>query len=416
MKSETPTSYVDFKCVVVAATPFKFLLESDSMIAFIFERVVDKNQILLLRTRKSASMQAIRLFPVILLLVSCQFAIAQGLGSKQDSVQNPVQRAVCQESEGEISISIGKQVFLTYHKSLVQPPDGIDSVFGRSGYIHPIRSPSGREVTGDFAPDHAHQHSFFMAWVSAEFNGHEVDFWNQKKQTGRVSHAKVMAVNNTDSFGEFEIELSHEDVTIAQQPIQVIAERWKVRAFHRVVDQPFVCDFESHQKCVAESPLVLRQYHYGGFGLRGNQQWYKPGANAALKAWTKRLAKSKNKPDMTLPTPPDLSVMGHDFLTSENKRRHDGNHTRARWVTIYGPIDQGTAGIAILSHPENFRSPQHVRLHPSKPYFSYAPVVGGGFQIGPAETYTTRFRVVSYDGQPNRKILDQLWKDYSEGQ
>ncbi len=106
-----------------------------------------------------------------------------------------------------------------------------------------------------------------MAWVKTKFAGNDVDFWNQKKGTGRVSHTKVIAVSNTQTYGEFEVELAHEDITSPDQPKKVLTERWKVRAHHRVAGQPFVFDFESRQTCVADSPLILQKYHYGGFGL-----------------------------------------------------------------------------------------------------------------------------------------------------
>ena len=324
-----------------------------------------------------------------------------------------LQTAICQQTNDAITITIGDLPLLTYHKSIVHPPENIDPVFKRSGYVHPIKSPSGKEVTGDFAPDHAHQHAFFMAWVNTHLAGHDIDFWNQKKQTGRISHNKVVSVNNKASYAEFEVELTHEDTTLPKAPVLVLSERWKIRAYHRAASEPFVFDFESNQTCMADSPLILREYRYGGFGLRGNQQWHRPGANAAFKNWTTLLKNSERDANVEPPDPLGLDVMGHEFLTSENKQRHNGNHSRARWTTMYGPVEGAIAGIAILSHPKNFRSPQHVRLHPGKPYFSYAPVVAGEFKIEPKETYTTRFRVVSYDGLPDKKLLNRLWSEYS---
>ncbi|MFT5301951.1 MAG: hypothetical protein ACI814_002764, partial [Mariniblastus sp.] len=231
--------------------------------------------------------------------------------------------------------------------------------------------------------------------------------------TGRVSHTRVLKVINTDSYCEFEVELSHDDITSPSQPIRVLAELWNIRVYSHAEGRPFVFDFESSQTCVADSALSINQYHYGGFGIRGSHQWEKPNATAEFKAWGKQFASAKRNQDVPLPAPPGIDMMGHDFLTSENKMRHDGNHSEARWTTIFGPVDGAMAGVAILSHPKNFRSPQSVRLHPSKPYFSYAPCVQGAFQIKPQETYTTRFRVVTYDGEPDELALDELWNDFS---
>ena len=337
------------------------------------------------------------------------------LGSRQTSDQSgEFLKAVCNESEEAISIKIGDQPFLTYHTAIVLPPVGIDAIYKKSGYIHPIQSPTGRCVTGDFAPSHAHQHGFFLAWVKTKFAGHSVDFWNQKNKTGRVAHSKVIAVNNSNEFAEFEVELSHEDISNLDQPVQVLSERWKVRAYHGHKGQPFVFDIESHQTCVAQTALTLRQYHYGGLGLRGNEVWHKPDAKGQLANWKNQFKAASDDPEVAPPKPLGLDVAGHGFLTSQGKRRHDGNHTTARWTAIYGAVDGGLAGVAILCHPENFRAPQPVRLHPAEPYFSVSPVVAGEFEIRPKETYSARFRVVSFDGRPDAKVLNQIWDVYAK--
>lgn len=333
---------------------------------------------------------------------------------KQTKPNNPKQ-LTCEESDDSILINIGKKPVLRYNKSVQHPPESMSSVYQRSGYIHPIYTPSGREVTGDFAPDHAHQHAFFMAWTSAAFNGQPVDFWNQRKQQARISHSKVVGVtqgaDNGKPFAQFTVELLHEVLPEDKEPITVLKEQWTVRVRdHR---DRFVFDFTSVQECVADSPLTLNQYHYGGLGIRGNGQWLKDESKTAMSKWQKE-SEALAKQGKPTPPPPGLDIMGHDFLTSESKARHDGNHTRARWTDIYGPVDGELAGLAVLCHPENFRSPQHVRLHPAKPYFSYCPAVEGEFQIKPGEKYVSRFRVVAHDGKPDLASLDREWKSYSK--
>jgi hypothetical protein len=336
----------------------------------------------------------------------------------EQTAKSKTEIAVCKETEKAITVSIGEKPFFVYNKSIVEPPAGIASVFRRSGYIHPIRTPNGIEVTGDFAPDHAHQHAFFMAWVNTKFKNNEVDFWNQKKKTGRISHSNVLSIKNTNKYSEFQVQLSHEDITTPDRPVQVLSETWKVRAYPHSTGQPFVFDFESNQTCVADSPLVLNKHVYGGFGLRGNQKWLRPESERTFRKWQKQNTASKKRAnkDTNLPLipPPGIDVLGHNFLTSKNNQRHDGNHTRVRWATIYGVADSKIAGIAVLSHPTNFRAPQFVRLHPSKPYFSFSPIVQEPFQIKPKENYSTRFRVVSYDGKPDAGSLNRLWDEFAK--
>ena len=45
------------------------------------------------------------------------------------------------------------------------------------------------------------------------------------------------------------------------------------------------------------------------------------------------------------------------------------------------------AGIGFLCHPDNFRAPQNMRIHPSEPFFNFAPCQTGDFDIAPGKPY-----------------------------
>jgi hypothetical protein len=128
--------------------------------------------------------------------------------------------------------------------------------------------------------------------------------------------------------------------------------------------------------------LKLPLYHYGGLGLRGNRAWN--GTNACL------------------------------FLTSEGVTdRVAGNETRGRWCWVGGDVDGTRTGIAILCHPDNFRAPQPMRLHPSEPFFCFAPSQLGDWEIKPGEPYVARYRFVTADGPPDATRLNHQWDDYA---
>ena len=101
------------------------------------------------------------------------------------------------------------------------------------------------------------------------------------------------------------------------------------------------------------------------------------------------------------------------FVTSSGRSRGDGNHTRARWVEMFGPLGDQGAGVIVLGAQNNFRSPQTVRLHPKKPYFCFAPMVLGAFEIGPGATFVSRFRFVVHDGQKKEKLAERMWQDFA---
>ena len=285
---------------------------------------------------------------------------------------------------------------LTYRRTVVEPPTGIDPVYRRSGYIHPLLTPSGKEITGDFAADHAHQHALFFAWVNTTFAGRKVDFWNQATRTGRVRSLEVLETRSGPVFTSFTVRLRHEDLTAANGPAPVLEEVWTVLAFN--VDPAsgrFVVDFASTQTCAGPTPLEVNKYLYGGLGLRANSQWFDP--------------KAKGE------DPPDPSRSGEsNFLTSEGKHRTDGNHTRPRWLDLSGKLEGAFAGLTVLDSPRNFRFPQPVRLHPNKPYFSFAPAVEGGFTIAPGKPYLSMYRLILHDGPPEVKTIERFWNDLAE--
>lgn len=298
-------------------------------------------------------------------------------GSPSSSAE--LERVTCRADGGAIRVFVDQKPVLTYHTDVVRPPEGIEDIYRRSGFIHPLRTPSGRILTADFPADHPHQHGVFFAWVNTTFEGRKVDFWNQRGGTGTVEHVRTEQIMSGPVFAEFVVTLRHQDLSAPEGAKTALNEQWTVRVYDR--DDVFLIDLESRQTCAADSPLVLKEYHYGGMAFRGASAWL-------------------NQPEA-------------DFLTSEGKSRADGNHTRPHWVDCYGLIAGEPGGVTLMQHPSNFRYPQPVRLHPQKPYFVFSPEVLGEFRIEPGEEYVSRFRLLVHDGPPDERIGD-AWRDYAE--
>lgn len=293
----------------------------------------------------------------------------------------PVDSTVsCTDDGTRLTLAVDGKPVVTYNHGLLSAPEGIDPIFAKNGHIHPMRTPLGRLVTDDFPPDHAHQHGIFFAWVNTTFEGRPVDFWNQAKKLGSVEHVKILETVSGPVFGQFKVKLRHSDLTAPDGPKPVLEEIWTIRAYN--VADPFLVDLKSEQRCVADTPLVINEYHYGGMGLRGAREWYQQD--------------------------------GSGFLTSTGKTRDGGNHTRARWVITHGQSEGQPAAVAVLAHPDNFRAPQYVRLHPTKPYFCFAPMVMGEFEIAPGKPFVSRYRYATYDGKPDAALADRLWQDFAE--
>ncbi len=264
------------------------------------------------------------------------------------------------------------------------PRADIKETFVRGGYIHPVSTPGGRVVTDDFPRNHIHHHGIWAPWTHTEFEGRTPDFWNMGDKKGLVEFVAVDKVwSDTSGAG---LIARHKFVDLlAPEPKTALNEVWEIRA--KAVSSPkplFIIDLVSTQTCSTASPLKLPLYRYGGLGFRGNWAWN--GATNGL------------------------------YLTSNGDTdRLKINETRGKWAWNGGVLDGGIAGTAILCHPSNYRFPQPIRLHPTEPFFCYAPQQLGDMEIKPGEPYIARYRFVTADGAMTKAEIDRLWDDYAAG-
>jgi hypothetical protein len=316
-----------------------------------------------------------------------------GYRPASDSAATPTQRAPeaafrVRETEATITVSSGDSTVLVYNKQSPAVPEGMDRVYARSGFLHPVASPRGTVVTASFPLDHPHQHGIFSAWVKTTYGGRSADFWNLPGRTGRVLHERVVSTFEQPDSAGFEVDLLHR--LESNPPVDVLRERWKVTA-HRT-DPGYRClDLETVQSALTDTPLVIDQYHYGGLAVRGPVRWL-----------TAKDGDTKNNPDLVREPSEMLNSLGSD--------RIKGNHEHARWVALTGTVDGRSVSIAALSHQENFRAPQAARLHPTKPYFCFAPCVDGQFQIDRNHPLAGRYRFLITDAPPDPKWLEDEWR------
>ena len=131
---------------------------------------------------------------------------------------------------------------------------------------------------------------------------------------------------------------------------------------------------------IGDVSMIIPQFLYGGMMVRGSADWQ--GANDCK------------------------------FVTSLGGDRIAGNHTRPRWVAMHGTAQDRPAGLVVMSHPLNFRDPQPVRLHPSLPYFCFAPMVLGEFELTPDNSYRSQYRLLVHDGPLDRDLARSRAHDY----
>ena len=283
-----------------------------------------------------------------------------------------------------IQCSVASQPAFHYQAQLSElPRPDIKPIFQRGGYLHPILTPSGKLVTDDYPPNHLHHHGIWSPWTKTEFEGRQPDFWNMGEGKGRVEFVAFGETWSGPVHGGFQSRHRFVDLTAAE-PKVALQETWQVTLYNvgRDSSRYWMFDLVSTQQCATSSPLKLPKYLYGGLGFRGNWSW--------------------NGKDKTF------------FLTSEGETdRVKGNETRARWCHISGDVDGARAGIAILCHPDNFRAPQPMRLHPTEPFFCFAPSQLGDWEISPGNPYVSRYRFIIADGPPDQVELERRWNEYA---
>jgi hypothetical protein len=283
------------------------------------------------------------------------------------------------EDRSGIQVRVWEQAVIRYHTDnypLLGPE--IKPAFKRAGYLHPVRTPTGRIITDDYLPNDYHHHGIWTAWAKTIFQNRTPDFWNLGDGTGTVEFEALL-----DRWSG-RVHARHRFVDLsAPTPTTVMTEVWELTLYAAGQGrQPYrLFDLVSTQEMVALTPLTLPEFRFGGLGFHGPRTWN--GANNT------------------------------QFLTSEGKTRSNALGTRARWCYIGGQVDGAQAGLAILGHPTNLRAPQPMRIHPDSPFFAWAPTQLGEMQIIPGHPYTSRYRFVVFDGPPDATLLDRLWQDYA---
>jgi hypothetical protein len=272
---------------------------------------------------------------------------------------------------------------LQYNYAHVDPPEGVDPVFGRSGFIHPAWSPAGNVLTSIQPPDHRHHYGIWNPWTHLVYDSVLYDLWNLGERQGTVRAVSVDTVFSGNEAG-FHATLAHVIFTPEGEK-NVLNETWKVKTCN--APEGFLWDFESVLQPSGTLPVTLSQYRYAGFGYRATPEWTRHN-----------------------------SIM----ITSEGLSRSDINATRARWIYVEGDMPTGHSGLLFLAHPDNHNSPEPLRIWDEAAnngrgdvFINFNPVQTDDWTLLPGQIYSLRYRMLAFEGTMTAETANRLWNDFA---
>ena len=288
----------------------------------------------------------------------------------------------------ELIINKEDRPILSYHYGMACPPEGRDSAFCRSGFIHPAWSPSGNVLTSIQPEDHLHHYGIWNPWTRMVYDGATYDLWNLGDKQGTVAFNEMVDVTEGPVWAGFTARHSHL-IFKGDGKISILDELWKIKAW-TITDTGndcFVWDFTSELTPNTLLPVLLQAYRYAGFGYRATPEWNKERCS---------------------------------IYTSEGKSRAEIDGTNARWIYVTGSIGNGKSGLLMMGYPENRKFPEPLRIWDENAnqgrgdvFINFAPTKNEAWLLESGATYKLKYRIVTYDGEMTPEKAEQMWHDFA---
>ena len=93
------------------------------------------------------------------------------LNNVDDKKAKSVFPMIVKQTEDVLILKNGKQNILSYQTKTLMPPEGVDTAFQRSGFVHPLWSPDGEVLTRIQPPDHYHHYGIWAPWTKTQIDG-----------------------------------------------------------------------------------------------------------------------------------------------------------------------------------------------------------------------------------------------------
>ncbi|WP_086475573.1 DUF6807 domain-containing protein [Arenibacter amylolyticus] len=295
------------------------------------------------------------------------------------------------KSKGDLNLTKGTLPLLTYRFGMTYPPEGVDSVFGKSGYIHPLLSPSGDTLSRIQPPDHYHHYGIWGPWTRTRIKGEQVDFWNLGEKQGTVHFKEFNELYQGAIYAGFSAQQQHINLTATEPEKQIaLNENLAVRVWDLGRPDHYMVDYTTTFNTPLGSGILFEAYRYGGgLGMRFTERWHKDNVTV---------------------------------LTSEGKDRLTADGTNARWCMVTGASanGKGTNGILFMSYPKNRAHPEPMRVWPidgnggrGDMFFEFCPIRHEEWTIEPNKEYTLNYRMLVFEGELTKGEAEAYWQSFA---
>ncbi len=289
----------------------------------------------------------------------------------------------------DMSLMMNDKPILSYRYAVTYPPEGVDPIFKRSGFIHPLYSPEGEVLTRIQAPDHYHHYGIWGPWTHTHIGDRQVDFWNLGEGQGTVKFAKFLTEEEGAIYSGFEALQQHIDFGAKGEDQIAMNEILDVRAWN-LGEGVWMVDYTTSLNSPLKNGILLDAYRYGGgIGFRATEKWKKDNCTV---------------------------------LTSDNKTRIDADGSFAKWCIVEGEsaTKEGRSGILFMSHPSNRMHPEPMRVWPldanggrGDMYFEFVPIRHEEWKLEPKQNYTLKYRMIIFDGKIDAKTAEMYWNGFA---
>ena len=298
-------------------------------------------------------------------------------------------QVLLRKADGNLTLCAGKSPILSYRYAMMYPPEGVDGLFKRSGFIHPLWSPRGEVLSRVQPPDHYHHYGIWGPWTMTHIGDREVDFWNLNKGQGTVKFAGFISETIGDVFSGFKALQQHIDFGAKGEDQVAMNEVLDVRVWN-TGNGVWMIDYTTSLSTPLENGITLDAYRYGGgIGYRATEKWTKENCTV---------------------------------LTSEGKTRIDADGSNARWCIVEGEskTPEGRSGILFLSHPSNRAHPEPMRVWPldgnggrGDMFFEFTPIRHQSWKLKNGNEYVLKYRMIVFDGSLDKVTAEKYWNSFS---